>query len=675
MTEEQYITEMFEQKFSKFCTYKIALYGLGDNTKIILNKFDKYNIVGVLDGYREEGIFEGKNILKMQDISSKDVQVIIIVARTSSTKIIWERIREECIKKEIRVFDLFGQELSSSDENKENKVVDIPLSYKFICGQIERYDAISFDIFDTLLVRKCNSRENIYRMIAEKHGLLPEVFLKQRIKAELAIANQQPTLNEIYKEMATLFKYTNKQIEEYCKTEEEIEEEMALPNKRIIDLLLYASKIGKRIFLVSDMYLSKKQIEKMLIKNEISGYENIFVSCEYRTGKRQKLFSIFKEKVGSGRFLHIGDDLESDGMAAMRNQIDTIMVYSNISCKDFYIGYYSSKIKLHISQDKQIGYCLLGPVVTEFVFWLIKKVINQDFNKILFLARDGYLLKKMYDRAVDKYNLHNKVPHSIYFLFSRNAGTLALTNENNFTQMFEQPFSGSIEELLMNRYTLPQERLEKYVYSMSTQQIIEEQRLDILEKAKEAARGFNEYTHELNLELNKKTVVVDLVSTGTCQWCLEGLMKNKSVGMYLMRMNDSNKEKQCLHIESYFSEEMSIENGRNIQQYYMIIESLIKELHGSVKTYESNGKIIYKDYKLTQEHIKMVSNIQEGILEYFEEVIGNVELEKYKLKRDFVDGCLGYFSRLYSYIDIDQWKSYQMKDEYRNRDISISKIN
>ena len=50
--EEKYVVDSFLNIFSKYKEKRIALYGTGANTKIILNNVSGFNFVGLMDGYR-----------------------------------------------------------------------------------------------------------------------------------------------------------------------------------------------------------------------------------------------------------------------------------------------------------------------------------------------------------------------------------------------------------------------------------------------------------------------------------------------------------------------------------------------------------------------------------------------------------------------------------------------
>ena len=91
-----------------------------------------------------------------------------------------------------------------------------------------------------------------------------------------------------------------------------------------------AIKADKEVYIVSDMYLTKDIIEKLLDKNGIRGYKDVLVSSEYKTSKTQNLFDVLKSKSDGDSYLHFGDDYDADYISAKMRGIDTFPIKSAI---------------------------------------------------------------------------------------------------------------------------------------------------------------------------------------------------------------------------------------------------------------------------------------------------------------------------------------------------------
>ena len=90
---------------------KIALYGLSTETERAIKTFNEYEIVGLLDGFKQEGELFEKPILSLDGAISMGIEKIIVVARPGSCKAIVGRIGEKCNKAGIQVFDIRGKNL------------------------------------------------------------------------------------------------------------------------------------------------------------------------------------------------------------------------------------------------------------------------------------------------------------------------------------------------------------------------------------------------------------------------------------------------------------------------------------------------------------------------------------------------------------------------------------
>ncbi len=196
---------------------------------------------------------------------------------------------------------------------------------------INNYKYVSFDVFDTLIERKCLTPEQLFintgiKVLGNRNKT---EYLKIRKQAENNAYNSlgaQATLDDIYNNMNV---FNNKTISNLKR--EEINQELAncYPKKKIQDIYKYAVESNKKIIIISDMYLSKDIISKMLKKCGYDRYEKLYVSNEYGVDKRSgKLFDLVlkKENIESNDIIHIGDSLKADILGAKKNNIKSIFI-------------------------------------------------------------------------------------------------------------------------------------------------------------------------------------------------------------------------------------------------------------------------------------------------------------------------------------------------------------
>lgn len=197
---------------------------------------------------------------------------------------------------------------------------------------LKHYDTISFDIFDTLVEREVCRPSDIFR-IAGREVLGAEqedTFCRKRIIAEQIARerkeNHEVVLDNIYEEL--LEEYGSK-----CSVlkDAEIDLEIRLCHKKKAIFPFYRACIakGKRIFLVSDMYLPSEIIRSMLNKCGIDQYNALYVSGEYGRNKISgELFQVLlrDNQIEGSQMIHIGDSIKADFVGAHKAGIKAVLV-------------------------------------------------------------------------------------------------------------------------------------------------------------------------------------------------------------------------------------------------------------------------------------------------------------------------------------------------------------
>lgn len=315
---------------------------------------------------------------------------------------------------------------------------------------------LSFDIFDTLVKRPFYEPEDIYGLLDSKfHELCKNSmsFSKIRVEGEQLARSyygnsrgvEDVTLDEIYDYLYLHYgieRFLLDQMESY---EKELEIRFCVPREAGRELFELSRAIGKKIVLISDMYLDRVTIEKILHKCGIDGYERLFLSCEERCLKYNGylyLCALNALGIGKEEVLHIGDswrsDIEGSDRAGIRNIFfpKATEVFENKICgcrtnrcadigktvSEGWISY--QKIRKNLGfrcmqavaanwyfdnpyrtfqPDSDfnvdpyfIGYYLLGMHGLGIAKWIEKNVKARNCQEIVFLARDGYIPMKIF---------------------------------------------------------------------------------------------------------------------------------------------------------------------------------------------------------------------------------------------------------------------------------------
>lgn len=154
MTEKEYRLYTLKHNIEKFINKKIVLYGAGANTKAILENFPELNIIGIMDSWGEGTYKLGKLVLTENQIFELGVDVILVGAQISSAKSIYDRIGNFCYSNRIKLYDMYGNDLFSVNKKiTEEKLNYYNKNYTQLLEKIDKCSVISFDIWDTLIIK------------------------------------------------------------------------------------------------------------------------------------------------------------------------------------------------------------------------------------------------------------------------------------------------------------------------------------------------------------------------------------------------------------------------------------------------------------------------------------------------------------------------------------------
>ncbi len=339
----------------------------------------------------------------------------------------------------------------------------------------ENTKVVSFDIFDTLIVRPFLYPKDLFAFLNDDYrkmsNNLAMDFSKIREDCEIFARTEsfkqkreEVTLDRIYEIIEEQYDVP-KNIIDYLK-QKEIDLELRFCTRRETAYSLYklAKYLGKRVICTSDMYIPIKDIEQILNKNGYNEIDKIYLSCELmKTKATGSLYEyvLQEEKVSANNVVHIGDNYNSDYEAAKNKKINAIhfpkatdvmldrnitnnltqmltknmpfwrdngasMQFIGIRCMLAIVGNkffdnpfvtYNGESDFNID-PYLIGYYLVGSYMFGTVNWLLRETENKNYKNLVFMARDGYLPMEIYN-ILKKY--YNNVPEAKYLRVSRKA--------------------------------------------------------------------------------------------------------------------------------------------------------------------------------------------------------------------------------------------------------------
>lgn len=199
----------------------------------------------------------------------------------------------------------------------------------------DRIKLISFDIFDTLVVRPFAKPMDMFNELngafAKLFGIETYVdFTTLRHNAEqrchmLQKANkpgiEEPTMDDIYDVFSEFYGFDREKLREMQRLEIECELRYCYPRKAGIELFETAKATGKKVILASDMYLPRSCMEAILKKCGIEGYDRFYLSNEMHLTKHsgrmyRAIAKDYAKYAAPSQMLHIGDNYDSDFVKA-----------------------------------------------------------------------------------------------------------------------------------------------------------------------------------------------------------------------------------------------------------------------------------------------------------------------------------------------------------------------
>ena len=507
---------------------------------------------------------------------------------------------------------------------------------------ITEAEIISFDIFDTLLIRQTFVPQDVFFLTAKKAA--EEGLLKDRKEQEdyaaarIAAQTGEITLDEIYRSISEETGLTEETCHGLMEMEIWWEEAVIKVRRPLAELLEYALCQRKRVVLVSDMYLTGEQLGRLLEKKGITGFEKIFSSCEYGISKRDGLFGIVSEELAEKPelFLHIGDSKENDEWPAERAGMKHVSVpteripgdlpdSSDVLRRLFYGIWKACRYENPFSDYEEdrgqalyrYGFTGLGPVMMGWLFWLIEEVQEFRPHKVLFAARDGWLLQQLYEKVRD-----HGLPESVYFYTSRHAAFLLNAGrpemEGYIADMAKDLSSG---EMLARFFEVPAASDFEKSGEMSRRDAhitaIRRERAAIAAVAEQAQKGYERYWRSCGLMEGKRYIYVDYVAAGTSQRMLEEVSPFSLYGRYFGRTPGA-AGMPC-EIRTYAKSRSAAESA--FLERYLESEYYMTSPEPSLRRFSENGGKVFNTEMRTPEEIADIETVHRGIIDFAETCI------------------------------------------------------
>lgn len=519
---------------------------------------------------------------------------------------------------------------------------------------IDVHPIITFDVYDTLVCRVIYKDRDLWHLVDREYQKRNHTesinFYKKRETADNRARKTYPhrevTLDEIYEVFAELY---GQELADACKTLEiELEINLTFPNDEVIEAYQYALQQGKKVYIISDMYLTDTIIGQVLDHNRISGYDKLFVSCIYRKTKHEggALFSAVLEEIQAGAkdVLHIGNDAKADIQQSKAVGLDAYLIKP--PSRKSYVDESKAKgdldysllygfITKHNSPKTpnslayRLGFDVFGPIVKGFMEWIKDHKDRHNLDAILFLARDGYVLQAISDQE--------GALTSFYSYLSRRSVVIPMIQYRqsleDILRLYKSWQPNITLTTLFNRLGIPYDA--DVVHSVglresdtfSRDELTQDERIQALYNQVKAKVYYNSqeqgqllWDYLKQYKEYRRIGVVDL-GAGTIVSALQqySTIKNYDIDWVPLYLQNSLEPK-----DSYIDISQNYELQTALRLGYMFLEVFFTAPHGTTLGYEYNEKCeaipLLEDYEyssIPEEYKNRLAELHQGAMDFY----------------------------------------------------------
>ena len=576
-------------------------------------------------------------------------------------------------------------------------------------NKIDQSSVVSFDIFDTLLERVIDQPNDIFDfMSGEVHRRFPTIsdFKTERQKARHyavsrnMVNGEEVLLHDRYIAMGEELGLSRNDVDWMYEYELSLERQFCIQRYWGMKAFNYAKETGKKIILVSDIFFDRSFILELLNKNNITGYDKIYLSSEEgllkHTGNLFNVVTSDLNKIQSNGVLHMGDNKRSDTENAAKHGFKThfmptkravtdkcshfLSIYDEIDdplTKSAVSGLVSKKYTSNIipkdasfsQQSVDIfSYSILGPMFFGFANWILKITQNNQIKDIYFLARDGEIVKRVYDTLAKHIP---GAPRSHYIYASRRSVRVAsIKNKEDILTLLETSFTAMpLNKLIEKRFGLQSytfDRNDLETFGFKNDQSIADWKLnkeniiglfssegiiiDILRNAEKERISLLKYYESHGLSKNSdsnSTCFVDIGHAGSIQSSICQILGLKNtLGLYFATDATANNTLETQRFDSYAAKLLPAKSNHPYRNHILMYEMIFLNSQGSFVKMEGDAPI-FLSTKGEEDRIEFIDKVHNYILNFSHDIIQ-------------------YFGQFYSEFDISGENAIKTYDAFLN---------
>ena len=465
----------------------------------------------------------------------------------------------------------------------------------------EGVETVSFDMFDTLLVRRTHDPDLVKLPVAryisslanaqgldwnwrEVQTLRNETESTMRVLTGESYEDQearypvfmQETLEKIFGQAAG-----QELLDQVTDYELQMENAMLVPRAEIVEWLKELSASGKRVIVISDIYLPSEHLRALLQHAGILEYvEQVFSSADNFLAKASGLAYpevAVKLDLNAEKWIHVGDNPISDGFRPCEHGIRSLVLqdpeeyrrkaiaarqYFYSTRRPFWKGRAIQQLMAPLEAENLPrspmyieGYNFFGPLICMFVHYVAERCREKNISKIFFLSREGWMFKQVWEKTVPQLYPDGRLPKIEYLYVSRQALAGASCAYEGLTQekadIVFLPAGNRCFRDVCRVFSLEPERMQPYLaqheidldstlspahegFSVENRRAFEvmirnrEFQDEVMRQNKDANEALQRYLESLGLFDHEYVALVDIGWLGTIQRFFHSAIKHRA---------------------------------------------------------------------------------------------------------------------------------------------------
>lgn len=516
---------------------------------------------------------------------------------------------------------------------------------------------ISFDIWDTILKRKCHPEEiklatARYIMLKYEKNLKDEYkniykILKKRdeIEAQECKKNKEKGHDDEC-QILDVFKLLQKEImkekiedisKELLKEELEQEKRNIFINPEIVPI--FEKYKEHKMYCISDFYMGAEELKELLdyVKLPVK-IEKIFSSADYLLNKRTgNLYKKAEEelKISPNEHIHIGDNQYSDIDMANSLGIQTI---KTTKTEFNFVPEKNRKFEFNLESIKTKDGIFnsgvdLAPLIYFYVYSIVEYAIKNNIPTVYYQTREGETFIKIHEIMKKNNPFGVKIPECDTIEVSRMATFSASLNEFSIIELLRLWSQYRVQSMktLFKTLAIDIEKYKTYLekYGIDPEEKIEEPWFNV--KVQKLAKD-TEFTSKINPEIKRKReellkyfkdkkqiinddsqmFLVDIGWRGTIQDNLAYIFPNKTIGGYYLTLYDFYNAQPENTYKISFIDDVNIRDNE-VGNMITLLEWIYNPGTGSVIEYKDGTPVRKAKTEELDVVNKYIKPLQEGM--------------------------------------------------------------